>query len=45
MNKYLLMGFIGGVTFLAANVAAKEVSLDTGETYRQGNLTVTCANR
>ena len=42
MNKYLLMGLIGGVTFLAANVGAKEVSLDTGETYRQGNLTVTC---
>ncbi len=42
MNKYLLMGFIGGVTFLAGNVGAKEVSLDTGETYRQGDLTVTC---
>lgn len=42
MNKFILIGFIGGLTFLAANVAAKEVSLDTGETYRRGDLTVTC---
>ena len=45
MNKHLLVYLIGWVTFLAGNVAAKEVSLDIGERYRQGNLTVTCANR
>jgi hypothetical protein len=42
MNKNLLICFIGSLIFLAGNVSAKEVSLDTGETYRQGNLTVTC---
>lgn len=42
MNRHMLMGLIAGVIFLACNVGAKEVSLDTGETYRQGDLTVTC---
>jgi hypothetical protein len=42
MNKFFLIAFIGWVTFLAGSVFAKEVILDTGETYRQGNLTVTC---
>lgn len=42
MNKIFLMAFIGAVTFLAGSVCAKEVSLETGETFRQGNLTVTC---
>ncbi len=42
MNQHLLMAFIGVVTLLAGNVGAKEVSLATGETYRQGDLTVTC---
>ncbi|MBU0729873.1 MAG: hypothetical protein KKE17_07225 [Proteobacteria bacterium] len=42
MNRHVLMGLIAVVIFLAANVGAKEVSLDTGETYQQGDLTVTC---
>lgn len=42
MRKYVLISLIAGVTFLAGHVGAKEISLDTGETYRQGNLTVTC---
>lgn len=42
MNKHLLMGFIGVVTFFAGNVGANEIRLGTGETFRQGNLTVTC---
>lgn len=29
--------------FLATHAGAKEVSLDIGEIYRQGDLTVTCA--
>ena len=42
MNRHVLMGLIAGVIFLAGSVGAKEVRLDTGETYRQGDLTVTC---
>jgi hypothetical protein len=42
MNQHLLMAFIGVVTLLPGNVGAKEVTLATGETYRQGDLTVTC---
>jgi hypothetical protein len=42
MNKIFLIGFIGALTLLAGSVGAKEVSLEKGETYRQGDLTVTC---
>jgi hypothetical protein len=42
MKKYLLMSFVAGVMFLVANAGAKEVNLDMGETYRHGDLTVTC---
>jgi hypothetical protein len=36
------MVLIAGAMFLAGNVGAKEISLDMGEIYRQGDLTVTC---
>ena len=42
MNKKFLIAFIVGMTFLASSVGAKEVSLEVGETYHQGNLTVSC---
>lgn len=42
MNRLLLLGLITGWIFWAGTVAAKEVSLDLGETYRQGDLIVTC---
>jgi len=38
----MLVSFLAGVLLLAANVEAKEVRLNLGETYNQGNLTVTC---
>lgn len=42
MNRYKLMGLMAGLMFLAGTVAAKEIHLDKGETYRQGDLSVTC---
>ncbi len=42
MNRYMLMALIAGMLFWAGNVGAKEISLNPGETYRQGDLTVTC---
>jgi hypothetical protein len=42
MNRHILLVLFAGALFLAGNVGAKEISLDMGETYRQGILTVTC---
>jgi hypothetical protein len=42
MNRHILMGLIVGGVFLTGNIGAKEISLDTGDTYQQGDLTVTC---
>lgn len=42
MNRQVLMGLLVGMVLLAGNAGAKEVNLNPGETYRQGNLTVTC---
>ncbi|MFB0912005.1 MAG: hypothetical protein QMA97_02310 [Glaciecola sp.] len=42
MNRNILLVLITGGMFLAGNVGAKEISLEMRETYRQGNLTVTC---
>lgn len=42
MYRAMLMGLIAGMILLAGNVGAKEVSLNPGETFRQGDLTVTC---
>ena len=42
MKRHVLMGLIAGMIFGAGNAGAKEVRLDMGETYRQGDLTVTC---
>ena len=42
MNRHILMILIAGAMLLAGNVGAKEISLNMGETYRQGGLTVTC---
>ena len=42
MKKHVLISLIAGVMFLAGHVGAKEIRLDTGGTYRQGDLTVTC---
>jgi len=42
MNRYALMVSFAWVIFLASNVGAKEVQLGPGETYRKGDLTVTC---
>ncbi len=42
MKKHMLISLIAGVMFLAGHVGAKEISLDEGGTYRQGNLIVTC---
>ncbi|SIS93110.1 hypothetical protein SAMN05421760_10829 [Neptunomonas antarctica] len=42
MKKYASMVLFAWVIFLASNIGAKEVQLAPGETYRQGDLTVTC---
>lgn len=42
MNRQVVMGFIAGMVLLAGNAVAKEVNLNPGERYRQGDLTVTC---
>ncbi len=42
MNRYTLIVLFAWVIFLVSNVGAKEIQLVPGETYRQGNLTVTC---
>lgn len=42
MKKHMLISLIAGVMFLAGHVGANEVTLDLGETYRHGDLTVTC---
>ncbi len=42
MKKHVLIILIALVTFLAGNIAAKEINLDMGGSYSQGNLTVTC---
>ena len=45
MKKHVLISLMVSVMFLAGHVAAKEVTLNTGEKYRQGNLTVTCGQQ
>jgi hypothetical protein len=42
MNRYALMSVIAAVFFCSGHAGAKEVNLGTGETFRQGDLTVTC---
>lgn len=42
MKKHVFISLIVGVMFLAGHVGANEVTLDLGETYRHGDLTVTC---
>ena len=42
MNRYVLMGVIAAVFFGAGHAGAIEVNLATGETFSQGDLTVTC---
>lgn len=42
MTKNILISLIIGVTFLAGHIGAKEISLNMGESYRKGDLTVTC---
>ena len=42
MNRYVLMSVIAAVLFCAVHAGAKEVNLGTGETFSQGDLTVTC---
>jgi len=42
MNRQALQALIVGAILLAGSAGAKEVNLGTGETYRQGDLTVTC---
>jgi hypothetical protein len=42
MNRYVLMVLFAWLILLASNVGAEEVQLDTGETYRKGDLTVIC---
>lgn len=43
MKKHVLKILIVGLIFFAAHVGAKEVNLYEGETYGQGDLTVTCS--
>jgi hypothetical protein len=43
MKKHVLKILIAGLIFFAAHVGAEEINLHKGETYRQGNLTVTCS--
>jgi len=45
MKKQVLISLIVGMTFLTGPVGAKEVSLNTGETYHQGDLSVTCGQQ
>lgn len=42
MKKHVLISLLAGVMFFVGDMGAKEISLDVGETYRQGELTVTC---
>jgi hypothetical protein len=43
MNRLVLLGIIAGAIFLSESVGAKEIHLNAGETYRHGDLTVTCS--
>ena len=42
MKRHVMIGFIAGILFLASNAVASEINLNLGETYSQGDLTVTC---
>ena len=42
MYRLVLLSIITGLTLWSGNTGAKEINLDAGETYRQGDLTVTC---
>lgn len=42
MSTHRLICFIAIVVFGVGNAGAKEVLLEAGETYRHGDLTVTC---
>jgi hypothetical protein len=42
MNRYLGWALLVGLLLWAGNVGAKEITLNLGETYRQGDLSVTC---
>lgn len=42
MKKHGLISLIVSVMFLVSHVGAKEVTLNTGEKYHHGDLTVTC---
>lgn len=42
MNRLTLIFFITGGMLLAADAGAKEINLNIGESYRQGDLTITC---
>lgn len=44
-NRELVAAIVAGVILGAGTVAAKEVNLDLGESYSQGDLTVTCGQR
>ncbi|WP_415396169.1 hypothetical protein [Sulfurimonas sp. CS5] len=43
MKKYLLISLIAGLIFFAVHVGAKEINLDAGETYRQGDPSLSLA--
>lgn len=43
MKKHVLKILITGLIFFATHVIAEEINLHKGETYREGNLTVTCS--
>lgn len=42
MYRLVLLAIITGLIGWSVNIGAKEINLDAGETYHQGDLTVTC---
>lgn len=45
MKIHVLISLIAGMMFMAGHAGAKEISLEVGETYRHGDLTVTCSQQ
>lgn len=44
MNRYRGLCLLAGVLFWTGNAGAVEVNLEVGESYRQGDLAITCGN-
>lgn len=42
MNRHILLILLAGILFCTEPIDAKEITLDIGETYQQGDLTITC---